>query len=127
MTTRATLIAALLAASALVGPAAADAVGVSRCDEAVDGVFRPGLLTLEADGTRTFHPVGENGLTEAITFNRARAFEWVEAQGFYPAGTMFENYDDYICGMPCEECPEDDPPEPDLPDNNVDPAHGDDE
>jgi hypothetical protein len=106
---------------------AADVVGVSRCDEAVDGVFRPGLLTLEADGTRTFHPVGENGLTEAITFNRTRAFEWVEAQGFYPAGTMFEDYDDYICGMPCEECEEDDPPEPDLPDNGDDATHGTDE
>jgi lipid-binding SYLF domain-containing protein len=89
MTTRATLIAAMLAASAFVGPAVADVVGVSRCDEAVDGVFRPGLLTVEADGTRTFHPVGENGLTETIAFNRTRAFEWVEAQGFYPAGTMF--------------------------------------
>jgi hypothetical protein len=46
--------------------------------------FDPGLLTLEADGTRTFHPVGENGLTETITFNRTLAFEWVEAQGLLP-------------------------------------------
>jgi hypothetical protein len=127
MTTRATLIAAMLAASAIVGPASADVVGVSRCDEAVDGVFRPGLLTLEADGTRTFHPVGENGLTETITFNRTLAFEWVEAQGFYPAGTMFTDYDDYICGLPCEECEEEDSPEPDLPDNDDDATHGTDE
>jgi lipid-binding SYLF domain-containing protein len=72
MTTRATLIAAMLAAGAIVGQASADVVGVSRCDEAVNGVYRPGLLTVESDGTRTFHPVGENGLTETITFNRTR-------------------------------------------------------
>jgi hypothetical protein len=42
MTTRATLIAAMLAAGAIVGQASADVVGVSRCDEAVNGVYRPG-------------------------------------------------------------------------------------
>jgi hypothetical protein len=124
MTTRTTLIAAMLAAGAIVGQASADVVGVSRCDEAVNGVYRPGLLTLESDGTRTFHPVGENGLTETITFNGTLAFEWVAAQGLYPAGTTFTDYDNFICGLPCEECEEEDSPEPDLPDNGDDATHG---
>ncbi|MCU4652150.1 hypothetical protein N8I71_04875 [Roseibacterium sp. SDUM158016] len=124
MTNRAILIAAALATGLFAGPVSADVVGVSRCDEAVNGVFRPGLLTVESDGTRTFHPVGENGLTETITFNQSRAFEWVAAQGFYPEDTTFADYDDFICGLPCEECPAEDAPEPDLPDNDEDPTHG---
>ena len=124
MTSRAILIAVAVATSMLAGPLAADVVGVSRCDRAVDGVFKPGLLTVESDGTQTFYPVGENGLTETITFNRARAFEWVAAQGLFPEGTTFADYDDFICGLPCEECTEEEPPEPDLPDNDDSPTHG---
>jgi hypothetical protein len=57
---------------------------------------------VEANGTRTFHPVGVNGLTESISFNRTRAFDWVAAQGLFPEGTIFNNYNRYICGMPSE-------------------------
>ncbi|MBY4891554.1 hypothetical protein KUL25_02100 [Rhodobacteraceae bacterium N5(2021)] len=90
----------------LAAPIMADTVGVSRCDQEADGVFRPGLLTVEADGTRTFHSLGENGLTEDIVFNRAAAMEWIAAQGIYPDGTVFNNYSGYVCGLPCEECEE---------------------
>jgi hypothetical protein len=94
----------LFAACLIAAPAFADVVGVSRCDQQQDGVFRPGLLTVSSDGTRVFHPVGENGLTETTVFNRSEAFAWVANQGLFPAGTTFENYDDFICGLPCEEC-----------------------
>ena len=129
MTNRAILRAAALATGLLAGPVAADVVGVSRCDQAENGVFRSGLMTVESNGTRTFHPSGEGGLSETIVFNREQAFEWVAAQGFFPAGTTFTDYDDFICGLPCEDCPADDPPAPDLPDNglpdnNEDPTHG---
>lgn len=103
------LIAALGAASLLAGAAVADTVGVSRCDREQNGTFRPGLLTVDAEGNRVFHPVGENGLTESIVFNRGRAFDWVEAQGIFPEDTIFENYTNYICGLPCEECEEESP------------------
>jgi hypothetical protein len=100
---------AAFAAALLVGmPAFADIVGVSRCDQQENGVFRPGLMTVAPDGTRTLYPVGENGLTETIIFSRSEAFAWVESQGLFPAGTTFANYNGYICGLPCEECaPED--------------------
>lgn len=94
----------LVAAAMLATPVYADFVGVSRCDELSDGVYRPGLMTVEADGTRTFHPVGVNGLTETIVFNRRRAMEWVEGQGLFPEGTTFGNYQRHICGILCEEC-----------------------
>lgn len=117
MKTRYTLTVAVLATGLMAGAVAADVVGVSRCDQDVNGVFQPGLLTVEPDGTRTFHPVGENGLTETITFNRERAFDWVRAQGLFSDGTTYENYRGYICGLPCEECaPEEAEQEGDLPD-----------
>lgn len=103
------MIAALGAASLLAGAAVADTVGVSRCDRQENGTFRPGLLTVDSDGNRVFHPIGENGLTESIVFNRSRAFDWVEAQGFFPEDTIFQNYTNYICGLPCEECEEETP------------------
>lgn len=90
----------------LAAPVLAETVGVSRCNREADGGFRPGLLTVEADGTRTFHPVGENGLTESIVFNRAAAIAWVAGQGIYVAGTVFDHYDGFVCGLPCEECAE---------------------
>ena len=114
MNTRIFGITALTAALLAGMPVSADVVGVSRCDQEENGVFRPGLMTVAPDGTRTFHPVGEDDLTETIVFNRAQAFGWVEGRGLFPAGTTFVNYDDYICGMQCEECaPEDVDAEPD--------------
>jgi hypothetical protein len=115
MKMRNVLTIALAAVSLSAGAAVADMIGVSRCDQEVNGTFQPGLLTVDPDGTRVFHPVGENGLTETITFNRQQAFDWVEAQGLFPDGTVYANYDGYICGLPCEDCPADEPPEADLP------------
>ena len=98
-----TLLVAAMAAS----PVYADFVGVSRCDQENNGTFTPGLLTVEQDGTRTFYPVGENGLTSTIVFNCRMATDWVEGQNLYPAGTMFGECRNYICGVLCEECEED--------------------
>jgi len=66
-----------LAAAIVAAPAYAGFVGVSECDQVVDGENVLGLMTLEADGTRTFHPVGEGGLTDTIVFSEQKALEWV--------------------------------------------------
>lgn len=109
----------------LAAPVMADTVGVSPCNREAEGVFRPGLLTVEADGTRVFYPVGENGLTETIVYNRAAALEWIAGQDGFAAGTVFGNYDGFVCGLPCEECGEPSqqtqPQEPDDPDEPDDP------
>ncbi|MGP1356596.1 hypothetical protein [Roseicyclus sp.] len=106
------LFAALAAAILSAAPALAQSVGVSRCDRQEGAVFQPGLMTVDAAGTRVFHPVGENGLTESIVFNRDEAFAWVAGQGLFPAGTVFGDYDGYICGLPCEECAPEEEAEP---------------
>lgn len=109
-------------------PVSAEMVGVSHCSQLQDGVHQPGLLTVEPDGNRTFFPVGENGLTEAIVFSERRALEWIAAASVFPADTVFGNYAGFACGMPCEDCageevpaqePED-PQEPTEPDTSVD-------
>ncbi|MDG4649225.1 hypothetical protein P6F26_12280 [Roseibacterium sp. SDUM158017] len=96
--------ATLAAAGVVAGVASAETVGVSRCDSQIDGgYFAPGLMTVDASGNRQFFPVGENDLTEAIVFERALAFAWVEAQGLFPEGTVFTDYDGYICGVASED------------------------
>ena len=114
---------ALVLGLMLAAPAFADSVGVSRCDREDGGVFRPGLLTVERDGTRTFYPVGENGLTETIIFNEGQAIDWIRAQGLFPEGTMFGDYANVICGLPCEECAPDEeaPDEQEEPDDETRP------
>lgn len=101
-----------MAMSFIAVPVMADTVGVSVCSREVDGVFQPGLLTVEEDGTRTYHPLAENGLTESIIFDERAAFDWVAAQGLFPEGTVYNNYINYICGMLCEDCEEEPESEP---------------
>ncbi len=99
-------------------PTFADTIGVSRCNGPHHGGAMPGLMTVEPDGTRTFHPVGQNGLTAAIVFNQARAFEWVHEGGMFGRRARLRDYDHFICGIlneDEEEAPEEQAPSQDTP------------
>jgi hypothetical protein len=56
----------------------AQAATVSRCNVLLDGVYRPVLLVV-ANGEKTVHHIGENGLTRSIVFNPDAALQWAAA------------------------------------------------
>lgn len=109
------LLASTLISAALTLPAAADFVGVSRCNAASQGY--PPVLHFVNGGNRFTVGVDERGLTADIIYNEAAALAWARQSGLFPEGTVFGNYQNYICGLQYEETQTEPEPEtaPPLP------------
>ncbi|WP_103256091.1 hypothetical protein [Tabrizicola aquatica] len=57
----------------------ASALTVKRTNQLIDGTYVP-VLVVRHDGQTFVHQIGEDGLTRAILFNRAKALAWAKAK-----------------------------------------------
>lgn len=57
----------------------ASALTVKRTNRLIDGTYVP-VLIVRHDGQTFVHQIGEDGLTRAILFNRAKALAWAKAK-----------------------------------------------
>lgn len=94
-------LASIIGLANLASPAEANTIGVSTCSSA--GSSGAPTLHIVDGASRYSIPVGQNGLTSTIIFNKARAFAWLVSSGLFPDGTNFGNYDNFTCGIQTEE------------------------
>jgi hypothetical protein len=87
-----------IATGLLTAPAFANFVGVSLCNDANSPTHSPVLHIVDGGSRYTIAP-GQGGLNTNTIMNERRALQWASASGLFPQGTVFGNYDGYVCGM----------------------------
>lgn len=53
----------------------AQALTVTRCNQLIDGVYKP-VLIVENDGETMVHQIGDDGLTRRVLFDADAALQW---------------------------------------------------